>query len=50
MANDEFPGVTPVSFHFPGVDGSGWLTWVGSIEYVDRKPFFSALKQFHWEI
>jgi hypothetical protein len=47
---DEFPGVTPVSFHFPGVDGSGWVTWVGSIEYVDGKPYFSALKQFHWEI
>jgi hypothetical protein len=47
---DEFPGVTPVSFYFAGVDGSGWVTWVGSIEYVDGKPYFSALKQFHWEI
>ena len=47
---DEFPGVTPVSFYFGGVDGSGWVTWVGSIEYVDGKPYFSALKQFQWEI
>jgi hypothetical protein len=46
----EYAGVTPVSFHFPGVDGGGWVTWVGSMEYVDGKPYFSALKQYHWEI
>ena len=34
------------SFYFAGVDGSGWVTWVGSIEYVDAKSYFSALKQF----
>jgi hypothetical protein len=47
---DEFPNVTPVSFHFPGVDGGGWVTWVASIEYVDGKPYVASLKQFHWEI
>jgi hypothetical protein len=47
---DEFPNVTPVSFYFPGVDGGGWVTWVGSIEYVDGKPYLASLKQFHWEI
>lgn len=48
---EQFPNVTPVSFHYPDPEGgSGWVTWVGSIEYVDGKPYFSALDQYHWEI
>ena len=48
---EQFPNVTPVSFHYPDPEGgNGWVTWVGSIEYVDGKPYFSALDQFHWEI
>jgi len=48
---EQYAAVTPVSFFFPGQpDGHDWVTWVGSIEYVDGKPFFSALDRFHWEI
>ena len=48
---DEYPGVTPVSFYFPGDDGGGgWVTWVASLEYVGGKPYISALHQYHWEI
>jgi hypothetical protein len=48
---EQYAGVTPVSFYFPSRDGQNdWVTWVGSIEYVDGKPYFSALDRFHWEI
>ncbi|HEX2871051.1 MAG TPA: SH3 domain-containing protein [Polyangiaceae bacterium] len=47
---EQFPNVTPVSFHYADPEGGiGWVTWVGSIEYVDGKPYFSALDEFQWE-
>lgn len=48
---EQYAGVTPVSFFFPGHEGhNDWVTWVGSIEYVDGKPYFDALDRYHWEI
>jgi hypothetical protein len=47
---DSFSG-TPVSFYHPGQEGSNdWVTWIGSIEYVEGKPYFFELQQFHWSI
>lgn len=47
---EQYPNVTPVSFYYPDPDGGiGWVTWVGSIEYVDGKPYFSRLDEFMWE-
>lgn len=47
---EQFPNVTVVSFYSPDPEGGGgWFTWVGSIEYVDGKPYFSALDLLRYE-
>ncbi len=47
---ESFSG-TPVSFFYPGQEGSNdWVTWVGSIEYVEGKPYFYDLQRFRWSI
>ncbi|MET0794148.1 MAG: SH3 domain-containing protein, partial [Polyangiaceae bacterium] len=45
---DSFSG-TPVSFFYPGEEAGGtdWLTWIGVIEYVEGKPYFYQLTQYH---
>ena len=39
----EFSSLTLVSFHTPGVDGKDWSSWIAGIEYVDEKPYVTAL-------
>ncbi len=39
----EYGPLTVVSFYWPGRGGNDWHSWVGGIEYVDRKPYFAVL-------
>jgi len=48
---ESFGGAAFVSFFYPGQEGSNdWVTWIGGIDYVDGKPYFSSLQRYHWEI
>lgn len=38
----EFESLTLVSFHTPGSGGS-WASWIAGIEYVDERPYVTAL-------
>ena len=44
---ESFQSAAVVSFFYPGQEeANNWVSWIGSIEYVESKPYFSSLKLF----
>jgi len=46
---ESFGSAAIVSFYYPGDETRGfsdWGTWIGSIDYVDGKPYFTSLQHY----
>ncbi len=46
---ESFGSAAIVSFYYPGQEDKGfgdWVTWIGSIDYVEGKPYFFSLQRY----